>query len=286
MLHRRRPAGTAVAAVSARFGRDVELCLEQVAAIVRSARSRGAELVVFPESTLGGYVYEPAVEGVQVSVAPPPALTRAYVLERLAHIAGPTVICVGYTEAAPGGPYSSAICLNGDGILGHHRKVHVPPGERAAFAAGDGFEAFDTPVGRMGMLVCYDKVFPEAARRLTLDGAEIIASLAAWPVCRLRPSNRVRRDREVQHFNLLDQARAVENQVVWISANQCGRLGRLRFPGQAKVVCPDGRILAGTGSRSGLALARIDARDAVRGARLELSHLADRRPPAYATAIA
>jgi predicted amidohydrolase len=204
------------------------------------------------------------------------------VLERLAPIAGPTAVCVGYTEAAPGGPYSSAVCLNGDGILGHHRKVHVPPGEREAFAAGEDFQAFDTPVGRMGMLVCYDKVFPEAARRLTLDGAEIIASLAAWPVCRLRPSSRMRRDREVQHFNLLDQARAVENQVVWISANQCGRLGRLRFPGQAKVVCPDGRVLAGTGSRSGVALARIDARDAVRGARLELSHLADRRPPAYA----
>ncbi len=272
--------------MSARFGRDVEICLEQVASIVRAARSRGAELVVFPESTLGGYVYEPAVEGARVSVEPPPALTRGYVLERLAHIAGPTVICVGYTEAASGGPYSSAVCLNGDGILGHHRKVHVPPGERAAFSAGDDFEAFDTPVGRMGMLVCYDKVFPEAARRLTLDGAEIIASLAAWPVCRLHPSSRVRRDREVQHFNLLDQARAVENQVVWVSANQCGRLGRLRFPGQAKVVCPDGRVLAGTGSRSGLALARIDARDAVRGARLELSHLADRRPPAYAAAIA
>jgi predicted amidohydrolase len=137
----------------------------------------------------------------------------------------------------------------------------------------------------MGMLVCYDKVFPEAARRLTLDGAEIIASLAAWPVCRLRPSTRMRHDREVRHFNLLDEARAVENQVVWVSSNQCGRLGRLRFPGQAKVVCPDGKVLAASGSRAGLALARIDARSAVQGVRLELSHLADRRPPAYAALV-
>jgi predicted amidohydrolase len=132
------------------------------------------------------------------------------------------------------------------------------------------------------MLLCYDKVFPEAARALALDGAEIVACLAAWPVCRQRPARRVRDDRQVRHFNLLDQARAVENQVVWVSANHCGRFGRLRFPGQAKVVDPDGRVLATTGGRAGVALARIDARAAVAAARDELSHLGDRRPAAYA----
>jgi N-carbamoylputrescine amidase len=214
-------------------------------------------------------------------------LTReSDVFDRLARTAGRTIVCIGYTEAAPGGPFASAICLSGDGVLGHHRKVHVPPAERAVLRPGDGFAAFDTPVGRVGMLICYDKVFPEAARNLALDGAEIIASLAAWPVCRLRPAPVIREDRQVLHFNALDVARAVENQVIWVSANHWGSLGRIRFPGQAKVVDPDGRMLAATGARAGLALAHVDLRTVVRRAREELFHLGDRVAGAYGVSSA
>lgn len=192
--------------------------------------------------------------------ARPPALRRdGEEIAAIARLAGDVVICVGYTENAPGGPYSSAVCVSGDGVLGHHRKVHLPVGERDWFAAGAGFSAFDTPIGRIGMLICYDKIFPEAARRLALDGAGLIASLAAWPICCVDPAPWTRRDLQVRHFNLLDQARALENQVVWVSANQVGRFGRLRFPGQAKVVDPRGRVLARTGARAGAALAHVDA---------------------------
>ncbi len=276
---RRGPVEPAVAAVAGSFGRDIDACVERVEQTTRLARARGATLVVFPETALGGYIHEP---GPGETAAAPPALpSHAEAFGRLAGAAGPAVICVGYTEAAPGGPFSSAVCLSGDGVLGHHRKVHLPPGERGVFTPGDRFAAFDTPVGRLGMLVCYDKVFPEAARALSLDGAEIVACLAAWPVCRLRPARRPRDDRQVHHLNLLDQARAVENQVVWVSANHHGRVGRLRFPGQAKVVDPSGRVLATTGDRAGIALARIDARAAVAAVRAELSHLDDRLPAAY-----
>jgi N-carbamoylputrescine amidase len=271
-----------VAAVAGRFGRELGACLEQIGRTVERARARGAGLVVFPEASLGGYLFETRLPTLRPPVAPPPALDpHGEEIARLIRIAGPTVVCVGYTEIGAGGLYSSAVCVSGDGVLGRHRKVHVPPGERAAFNAGGGFAAFDTPLGRMGMLICYDKAFPEAARELTLDGAEIIASLAAWPVCRKRPASWTWRDREVRHFNLLDQVRALENQVVWVSANQSGRLGRLRFPGQAKVVDPDGRVLATTGSRAGTAVASVDPRGAVDAARGEGSRLADRRPYAY-----
>ena len=272
----------AVAAVAAPFGRNLDVCLQTIEHSVAAARSRGAELVVFPESTLGGYVYEPHITGTPLPVPDPPALTVGCdVMERLRAIAGPTMICVGYTEQGEDGCYSSAVCLNGDGILGHHRKVHLPPAEVGVLEAGAGFSAFDTPLGKIGMLICYDKVFPEAARELALDGAGIIASLAAWPVSRLSPAWGVRRDKQVRHFDLLDQARAVENQVVWVSSNQTGRFGRLRFPGHAKVVDPDGRVLASTGGRRGMAVAAVDAHGAVDEARHELSHLGDRRPFAY-----
>jgi predicted amidohydrolase len=271
-----------VAAVAGSFGRDLETCFTSIERTVRQARSRGAKLVVFPEAALGGYLWEAYLPAGPVQVAPPPALTRdGAEIARLARIAGDTVVCVGYTEAGEGRMHSSAVCVNGDGVLGHQRKVHLPEGERGAFSPGEGFAAFDTPVGRMGMLICYDKVFPEAARDLSLDGAGIIASLAAWPVCRKKPAARVSRDRQVRQFNLLDQARAVENQVVWISANHSGRFGSLRFPAQAKVVDPDGTVLASTGSRAGLALARVDALGAVDAARSQFHHLEDRRPGAY-----
>ena len=276
---RRTPA---VAAVAGRFGRDVGGCVRQIGRTVERARARGAELVVFPESALGGYLFETRLPALRPPVAPPPTLDlHGEEIAGLVRVAGPTVVCVGYTEAGPDGLYSSAVCLSGDGVLGHHRKVHLPRGERASFTAGEGFAAFDTPLGRIGMLICYDKVCPEAARALALDGAGIIASLSAWPTCRTQPASWTRRDREVRRFNLLDQARALENQVVWVSANQSGRLGSLRFPGHAKVVDPDGRVLSTTGSRAGMALARVDAVGAVDAARSELSHLADRRPRAY-----
>jgi predicted amidohydrolase len=275
----------AIAAVSATFGRDIDGCLVQIERTIARARRRGAELIVFPESALGGYLSEGP--GIDLAEAMPPALPRhAEAFERLIRVAGPTVVCVGYTESAPGGPFSSVVCLSGDGVLGHHRKVHIPAGEQHIIAAGEGFSAFDTPVGRLGMLICYDKVFPEAARALALDGADIIACAAAWPVCRQAPARLMRHDRQVRHFNALDIARAVENQVVWVSANQYGTLGALRFPGHAKVVDPDGRVLAGTGSRAGVAVARVDVAAAVAAARADFFHLADRVPGSYEPALA
>ncbi|MEJ7797361.1 MAG: carbon-nitrogen hydrolase family protein [Solirubrobacteraceae bacterium] len=278
----RRSRTPAVMAVSAHFGRDLGCCMRQVERIVAQARDRGAALVVLPEATLGGYLYEPLVSGAPAAVAAPPALRRdGDEIAQIARIAGDVVVCLGYSEDAPGGPYSSAVCVNGDGILGHHRKVHLPPAERASYSAGSGFAAFDTPIGRIGMLLCYDKTFPEAARQLALDGAGLIASLSAWAVCRVDPATWMRRDVQVRHFNLLDQTRALENQVVWVSSNQVGRFGGLRFPGQSKVVDPRGRVLAKTGSRAGVALARVDAPSVVAAARERLSYLDDRRPLAY-----
>lgn len=270
----------AVAAVAGSFPVDLDQSLARIERTVLTARARGAALIVFPEAALGGYPCEPGESAGTPGSAQ--TLTRHDgVFDHLSRLAGSAVVCVGYTEAAPGGPYSSAVCLSGDGILGHHRKVHLPPTERSTFRPGDGFAAFDTPVGRVGMVICYDKVFPESARELALDGAEIIASMAAWPVCRLRPAPVTRDDRQVRHFNALDVARAVENQVLWVSANHYGSLGRLSFPGQAKVVDPDGRVLAATGARAGIALAGVDPRAAVRRVREELFHLEDRVAGAY-----
>ena len=255
---------------------DADQSLRQIGRHIEAARSRGATTLVLPECALGGYV---RVDG---RTARPIELDGPEI-GRLRELAGDMVVCAGFTELSDRRPYSSAVCVSGDGVLGHHRKVHLPPSEIAAFAPGEGFAAFDTPVGRMGMLICYDKVFPEAARTLALDGAETIASLSAWPLCRQSPASRIGSDRQTRQFNLLDEARAIENQVVWVSSNLTGRIGPLRFPGQAKVVDPDGTVLARTGGRAALAVAGVSAA-AVARARTSISHLRDRAVAAYRVA--
>ena len=277
--------GTVIAAVADSFGRDLEAGFSRVERVLTAARGRGAGLVVFPESALGGYLREP----LPGEVAPdlPPALDPdGEEIARLVRLAGDTVVCIGYTEAAPGGGrHSSAVCVSGDGVLGRHRKVHLPPAERFAYTPGAGFGAFDTPVGRVGMLLCYDKLFPEAARVLALDGAEIVASMAAWPVDRRRPAERIEADRQTRHFDVIDCARAVENQLVWVSSNQTGRCGPLRFLGRAKVVCPDGVAIAETDHGAGVAVAHVDTAAEIADMRGHIDHLGDRRAPAYAAPV-
>jgi len=264
------------AAVAGSFGGRGEAGTARVAAAIEAARGAGAELVVLPECALGGYLRPDG------SHAPPIDLDGPEIA-RLREAAGDTVVCAGFTERGPGRPYSSAVCVSGDGVLGHQRKVHLPPSECEAFAPGDGFAAFDTPVGRVGMLLCYDKLFPEAARTLALDGAEAIASLSAWPLDRRDPARRIAADRQTRHFNLLDESRALENQVVWVSANLTGKIGPLRFIGQAKVVDPEGRVLARTGGRAGMAVAEVAPSAEVATARGWIDHLGDRAIEAYRT---
>lgn len=267
-----------IAAVAAGFDRDLAASLAQVERFVEHARGRGVRLIVLPECALGGYLRES--DGVGLDL--PPALDPdGPEIARLIAIAGEMVVCVGYTEQSSAGIHSSAICVSGDGVLGHQRKVHLPPAERFAYVAGSGFAAFDTPVGRIGMVLCYDKLFPEAARALAIDGADTICSLAAWPADRLSPAARLVDDRQTRHFDAIDQARAIENQVVWVSSNQAGPWGRLEFVAGAKVVDPDGVVLATTGTGPGCAIADVDVARTVADMRAQIDHLGDRRPEAY-----
>src|SRR3954453_12508275 len=264
------------AAVAAPFGGGIDATLARIERTLTAARARGAELVVLPECALGGYLRADGTPGAAISVDGPE-------IERLCALAGDTVVCAGFTEKGPGLPFSSAVCVTGDGVLGHHRKLHLPPTELGAFAPGDSLAAFDTPLGRVGMLICYDKIFPEAARTLALDGAEVIASMSAWPLCRKAPARRIAADRQTRQFDLIDEARAIENQVMWVSSNLTGRIGSLRFPGHAKVVDPDGDVVAVTGGRSALAVGSVDVATSVARARAVIAHLDDRAAAAYRT---
>ncbi|WP_328603179.1 carbon-nitrogen hydrolase family protein [Amycolatopsis sp. NBC_00345] len=271
-----------MAAVAAPFDRDVEAGFARIEKLVAEARAEGVALLALPEAALGGYLVnlDGEAEG-------PPALDPGGPeIRRLAAIAGDLVVTAGYCERDGDRRYNSAVCVSGDGVLGHHRKVHQPLSENASYGAGQGFAAFDTPVGRLGMMICYDKAFPESARALALDGARIVVCMSAWPGSRTHPSADLAEDRWKRRFDLFDRARALENQIVWLSANQSGTFGDLRFVAGAKVVDPGGEVLADTGVGEGLAIAELDVELALATARRSMAHLADRRPDAYPVSVA
>ena len=194
-----------VAAVAANFGRDIDDALRRIQVILDNARHRGARLVVLPEATLGGYLSNLDGRG---EVELPPALdVDGPEVSRLAALAGDLVVTAGLCEADAGRRFNTAVCVTGDGVLGVHRKVHQPLGEGASYLAGDTFDAFDTPVGRLGMMICYDKAFPESARALALDGAEIVACMSAWPAARTNAAPDLADDRWTRRFDLFDRAR-------------------------------------------------------------------------------
>ena len=268
-----------IAAVAAHFGRDLEFDLARIGKLIDDARKEGAGLLVLPDAALGGYLADlrhPDPDALPPALGPDDPL-----IGRVAALAAEMVVCLGYCEDAGDARYNAAVCVSGDGVLGRHRKVHLPVGETAAYAPGDRFDAFDTPVGRIGMLIDYDKTFPESARSLALDGAEILACLSAWPTSITNRAPRMAQDRQARLFDLYDQARAAENQVVLASANQTGAMGGMRFLGQAKVVGPGGDILARTWAKAGLAVAEVDVTDELKRARHVLHHLHERRPDVY-----
>jgi predicted amidohydrolase len=226
-----------MAAVAAEFGRDLEEDFQIAERLIKEAREEGVRLLALPEACLGGYLLS-LDDSTELDQGPPALALDGPEIRRLASLAGEMTVVAGYCEAAGEARYNSVVCVTGDGVLGNHRKVHQPLSEDASYASGDRFHAFDTPVGRIGMMICYDKAFPESAR-------------------------------------------ALENQIVWLSANQAGTFGSLRFVGSAKVVDPGGEILADTGVAAGVAVAELDVAQALETARRSMGHLRDRRPETY-----
>ncbi|MGW3960907.1 carbon-nitrogen hydrolase family protein [Amycolatopsis sp. NPDC005003] len=270
---------TRIATVAAHFGRDLAFGLSRVAALIEEARRAGATVLVLPDGTLGGAF---ADFGRADPEHPPPALAPdGPEVRAVATLAAELVVCFGYREAGENGErYSAAACVSGDGVLGRHRKVHLSAAEALQCEPGTGFAAFDTPAGRLGMLLDYEKAFPEATRSLAADGAAIVACPCSWAAGSRAPT--LSRDRQARLFDVYDCVRAVENQVVFVSANQAGVMHGTRFLGLAKVVGPDGATLARTASRPALVVAELDVEAEIATARRARHHLEERRPEAYA----
>jgi predicted amidohydrolase len=260
------PFRTAFVQGRPRFGAREEN-LERALAL---AAPVAADLVVIPELWASGYVFSTRdeVEALAEDATGGPtarALRAAARRERRHYVAG-------FPERARGRFYNSAMLVGPAGLKAVYRKVHLFEREHEWFAPGDiPFAVHRVGPARVGMLICFDWRFPEAARVLALHGADVIA----------HPSNLVFPDAQ-----RIMVTRAFENRVFVVTANRTGAderpAGRVRFTGRSQIVDPAGRVLARGGVREACARAAdCDLALARDKALTPLTHLVTSRRPAF-----
>lgn len=209
---------------------------ENIAKVISAVWDEDLDLLVLPEFFATGYQFVSMDEVAGLSEPADGGLTTD-ALVTLSKEKGIHIVA-GFAERDGDTYYNSAVLTGPDGLLGVYRKTHLFFEEKLYFAPGDtGFRVWDTPVGKIGIMVCFDWFFPESARTLALLGAEIIAhpSNLVLPFC---PDSM--------------PVRCLENGVFAITANRTGTEARkdgdsLTFIGKSEVVSPKAEILVRAG---------------------------------------
>jgi N-carbamoylputrescine amidase len=265
-------------------GDDLDRNLARAEDAVREAASRGAELVCLQELFRTPYFCqrEDAALFDLSETIPGPTTER---MSKLAADCGVVLVVPLFEKRAPGLYHNSAVVIERDGTqIAHYRKMHIPDDplfyEKFYFTPGDlGFHCVDTSVGRVGVLICWDQWFPEAARLLALDGAEFLfyPTAIAYLDGETDAENAAMRESWVT----MQRGHAIANGVFVCAPNRVGREGNLRFWGSSFVADPQGRLLAQADDSSEQVLvvecdvARIEAQ------RRGWPFLRDRRIDAY-----
>lgn len=207
--------------------------LTQVRERFRAACAEGSRLVVFPECVLTGYCFESADEARPHAEPIPGPSTLALADDCRQHGAW---LVVGLLEVRPadGALFNSAALVGPDGVVGVYRKAHLPflGVDRYTTPGAEPFAVHDLGGLRVGMMICYDASFPEAARCLMLQGADLIVLPTNWP-----PGAR-------STAEVLVPARALENHVYFAAVDRVGTERGFRFIGLSRVVGCAGEPLA------------------------------------------
>jgi predicted amidohydrolase len=200
-------------------------------ALVAALTGAEADLIVAPELALSGYLFTRREEVEEMAEEVPGPAT-----DRLAQVAAKTDchLVVGMAERSGKELFNSAALIGPTGVVGVYRKVHLFYEEKLYFSPGDrGFPVFDIAGVKVGLLVCFDHIFPEAARTLALQGAQIIC----------HPSNLVL----PEYGQLTTRVRSIENRVFWILSNRYGRERRggknLTYTGCSQITADNGEVL-------------------------------------------
>jgi len=235
------------------------------------AKNQGANLVIFPELSLTGYVLHDQVYELAEEI-PGPSIKR---VEDLAKRTGMLIVfgMPELSEKTKATIFNTAVIVGPNGLIGKYRKRYLPTHsvfeEKRYFRQGYQTAVFKTSIGNLGLLICYDIFFPEICRLTRLKGAELIVCISASPAVRRR------------YFEILTAARALENTAFLAYVNLAGVENGLHFWGGSRLVGPTGDLLVKAKyDEEDLVVCEIDYTD-MRSAETFIPMLRDLRPELF-----
>jgi predicted amidohydrolase len=245
--------------------------LQKIEEFTIKAKEQAADLVIFPELSLTGYVLHDQIYELAETI-PGPSTKR---IEDLAKKTGAHIIfgMPELSEKTKATIFNTAVFVGPKGFIGKYRKMYLPTHsvfeEKRYFRPGYQTAAFNTPIGNIGLSICYDIFFPEVCRLTRLKGAELMVCISASPA--------VRRS----YFELLTAARAVENTAFLAYVNLAGVEDGLQFWGGSRLVSPTGGLLAKAKyDEEDLVICEVDYSD-IRPAETFIPTLRDLRPELF-----
>ena len=207
---------------------------QKIESLTLKAKEQGADLAIFPELSLSGYVVRDQLYELAETI-PGPTVEK---VEKLAKKTGMHIIfgMPELSEKTQATIFNTAVLVGPEGLIGKYRKMYLPTHsvfeEKRYFRPGYQTASFQTDLGNIGLCICYDIFFPEVLRLTRLKGAQLIVCISASPA--------VRRS----YFETLTCARAIENTAYLAYVNLAGVQDGLQFWGGSRLVSPSGDILA------------------------------------------
>lgn len=260
MTASKKPVRFRAAAAAMHVVHDKSANLKRIHQFVQQAAVEEIQLLALPEGSLQGFIFHTNHR------LDPKELS--YIWDHAETVPGPSTrkitewatqydmhIIFGLWERVerPDTPIlrNSTVLIRPEGVLGKYHKVHQPSEERHHYQPGRDWPVIDTPLAKLGMMICYDQCFPEAARELTLRGAEVLIVPNAWI-----KSDPASDDR----YDYFGRSRAAENNRWLIQSNQVGPSdkGDFNYMGYSRIIDPSGTVVAHTEpEQEGLAIAEI-----------------------------
>jgi predicted amidohydrolase len=223
----------ALAQISCERG-DKEANIQKIAEYTEEAKQQDAELVVFPELSLTGYALRDELYELAERI-PGPSTTA---VEKIAQKTKVHIVfgMPELSEKTQATIYNTAVLIGPKGLVGKYQKMYLPTHsvfeEKRYFRQGYRVGTFETELGKLGLIICYDIFFPEVSRLTRLEGAQLIICPSASPA--------VRRT----FFETLTVARAIENTAFLAYVNLVGVEDGLQFWGGSRLIGPNGKVIA------------------------------------------
>lgn len=271
------PFKIAAAQIDIKLG-DASVNVKRMEEILRETSWQQAQLTIFPEAALCGYCFESLEEALQFSEP-----IDGPSIQRLSNVCAEIDShCIfGMLETDGQELFNTCVLLGPTGMVGRYRKVHLPKlGVDQFTTAGDQFKPFQVGDLSVGLNICYDSAFPEAARILSLQGADLIALPTNWPPGAFCNAEHV------------INARAMENGIYYAAVNRVGEERGFRFIGKSRICDPDGgNIAVADHDQEAILYATVDPELARNKRKVrvpgkhEIDRFADRRPDVYAAYV-